>query len=164
MNEVVKLKKRLISIVLVTIALFFVTSCTQPTKEMEVYSFSGENEEIIINNGMIILADDGEKFVGGDLSFKGDEPTNVKEYLGKYLFEKDGQEDAILSHAGTIERDSLGIEISSELGEISSEDLFYESDLELIKESLKFSLSGKLLNGEKFEYQLDLNVNKVYGE
>ncbi len=55
-----------------------------------------------------------------------------------------------------------GLNISSELGSISSEDLFFANDLELIKGSLNFSISGNLVDGEDFEYDLSLVVKKVY--
>lgn len=156
------MKKRLIAVVFIAITIFLITSCTKPESEIEIYSFSGENKNITINNGLIIVTDDLEKFIGGDLSFKNNGPSNIKESSEKFFFDKDGKEDAILSNATTVEGSNKGTQISSELGTISSEDLFYGNDLELIKDSLKFSLSGKLMNGESFEYKLDLVVKKAY--
>ncbi|MDD2494639.1 MAG: hypothetical protein PHE29_05545 [Tissierellia bacterium] len=67
------------AIALIVILLFIITSCTKPEDHTEVYSFSGENENISINNGLIIATKDLEKFIGGDLSFKGEEPLDVKD-------------------------------------------------------------------------------------
>ena len=36
-----------------------------------------------------------EKFTGGDLSFKGEEPSDVKDYFEKFFFYKDGNEDRV---------------------------------------------------------------------
>lgn len=154
--------KRFIVITLSVIILCLITSCTKPNNEIEIYSFSGENENIIINNGLIIVTDDLEKFIGGDLSFKNEEPSDIKDYFDRFFFYKDGKEDTILNNATTIEGTTEGQHISSELGSISSEDLFYGNDLELIKDSLNFSLSGKLMNGERFEYNLVLDIKKAY--
>lgn len=156
------MKKRIITITLIVIVLCFITSCTKPKNKIEIYSFSGEDENITIDNGLIIVTDDLEKFIGGDLSFKSEEPSGVKDYFDKFSFYKDGNEDTILSNATKTEGTIEGLQVSSELGSISGEDLFYGNDLELIKNSLNFSLSGKLINGERFEYNLVLVVKKVY--
>ncbi|WMM26785.1 hypothetical protein RBU61_08910 [Tissierella sp. MB52-C2] len=150
------------TIILIVIALCFITSCTKRQDKMEVYSFSGENENITISNGLIIVTDGSEKFIGGDLSFKVEEPSDVKSYFKKFFFYKDGVEITILNGSTTTEGATKGLHISSDLGSISSKDLFYDNDLELIKGSLNFSISGNLMNGEDFEYNLVLVVKKVY--
>src|SRR5690554_899012 len=95
------MKKRFVAIALIIILLFIITSCTKPENQTEVYSFSGENENIVINNGLIIVTDDLEKFVGGDISFKGEEPSNVKDYFDRFYFYKDGNEETIMNNATT---------------------------------------------------------------
>ncbi|HZK33562.1 MAG TPA: hypothetical protein VFC60_03585 [Tissierellaceae bacterium] len=156
------MKKRIISITLIVTILFLITSCANPKNKTEVYTFNGEDENIKVNNGLIIVTDDLEKFIVGDLSFKGEELSDVKHYFAKFFFYKDGDENTILNNSSTIEGATQGQRIHSELGSISSEDLFYGKDLELIKESLNFSLSGKLMNGESFKYNLTLNVKDAY--
>lgn len=156
------MRKRFAAIALIVILLFIITSCTKPEDQTEVYSFSGENENISINNGLIIVTKDLEKFIGGDLSFKGEEPLDVKGYFERFFFYKDGNEETILNNATTTEGATEGLHISSELGSISSENLFYNNDLELIKGSLNFLINGELINGESFEYDLTLVVKKVY--
>ena len=156
------MRKKFIVIALILILLWVFASCTRPENKTEIYSFSGENENIAINNGLIIVTDDLEKFIGGDLSFKGKEPLDVKDYFEKFFFYKDGNEEIIFNNATTTVGATVRQHISSELGSISSENLFYNNDLELIKESLKFLISGKLMNGKGFEYDLTLVVKKVY--
>lgn len=156
------MKKRFLTVALIITTLFLMTACTKSEKAVEVYSISGENDELRIDNELIIVTKDLEKFIGGNLSFKDEEVPKVKEYAQKFFFEKEGIEEGILTNTSTIEGKTEGIEISSELGEISSEDLFYGNDLELIEGTLKFSLTGKLMNGEKFDYKLDLSVEKAY--
>lgn len=156
------MRKKFMAIILIVILLLYFTACTRKVSQTEIYSFSGENENIAINNGLIIVTNDSEKFIGGDLSFKGEEPSDVKDYFERFFFYKDGNEETILSNATTTEGVNEGINISSELGSISSQNLFYDNDLELIKGSLNFLISGKLINGENFEYDLTLVVKKVY--
>lgn len=156
------MKKRFVAIALIIILLFIITSCTKPENQTEVYSFSGENENIVINNGLIIVTDDLEKFVGGDISFKGEEPSNVKDYFVRFYFYKDGNEETIMNNATTSQGITKGLNISSDLGSISSKDLFFANDLELIIGSLNFSIGGNLIDGEDFEYDLSLIVKKVY--
>ncbi|HYE10698.1 MAG TPA: hypothetical protein VEF53_11015 [Patescibacteria group bacterium] len=153
---------KLAIIPLLAIALCLITSCTKQQNEIEVYSFSGENDIITINNSLIIVTDGLEKFIGGDLTFKGEELLDVKYYVTKFFFYKDGIETTILNNSQSIEGTTKGTHISPDMGSISSEDLFYGNDLELIKKSLNFSLSGIFMNGENFEYNVVLNVKKVY--
>ena len=156
------MKKRFAAIVFIVILLFIIISCTKSEAYTEVYSFSGENENIAINNGLIIITDDLEKFIGGDLSFKGKEPSDVKGYSNKFYFYKDGNEHTIMNNASSVQGITKGLTIHSELGSISSEDLFFPNDLEQIKGSLNFLIGGKLMNGDDFEYDLSLVVKKVY--
>lgn len=153
---------KITTIILIVIALCLITSCTKPKNKMEVYSFSGEDENITISNGLVIVTDDLEKFIGGNLSFKDEEPSGVKGYLKRFFFYKDGAEVTIFNGSTTMKGTTKGLHISSDLGSISSKDLFYDNDLELIKGSLNFSISGNLMNGEDFEYNLVLAVKKVY--
>ncbi|MCB8818563.1 hypothetical protein [Desulfosporosinus shakirovi] len=153
---------RFLTITLLIIALSLTTSCTKQQKEIEIYSFSGENDAVMINNGVIIATEDLEKFIGGDLTFKGEEPSNVKYYVTKFYYYKDGVETAILSNSESIEGTTKGTKISPDLGSSNSEDLFYANDLVQINKSLNFSVSGFYMNGEKFEYSVVLDVEKAY--
>lgn len=149
-------------IIVFVIVIFLMTSCTKHQKEIEIYSFRGENEALAINNGLIIVTDDLEKFIGGDLNFKGEELSDVKYSATKFFFYKDGVENTILNNSESIEGFTKGTHIQQDMGSISSEDLFYDDDLKQIKKSLNFSVSGTLMNGENFEYNLVLDVKKAY--
>lgn len=96
------------------------------------------------------------------MTFKGEEPSDVKYSDTKFFFYKDGVENTILNNSQSIEGTTKGTHIQQDMGSISSKDLFYGDDLEQIKKSLIFSVSGILMNGENFEYNLVLNVKKVY--
>jgi hypothetical protein len=158
----VKIMRKKLVIIAFAIVVFLITSCTKQQEEIEIYSFSGENENVTINNGLIIVTDDLEKFIGGDLTFKGEEPSDVKYSSTKFFFYKDGAENTILNNAQSTESTTKGTHIEQDIGAISSKDLFYGDDLEQIKNSLNFSVSGNFMNGENFEYNLVLDVKKAY--
>jgi hypothetical protein len=144
------------------IVVFLITSCTKQQEEIEIYSFSGENETVTINNGLIIVTDDLEKFIGGDLTLKAEKPSDVKYSVTKFFFYKDGAENTILDNSQIIEVTTKGTHIQQDMGAISSKNLFYGDDLEQIKKSLNFSVSGIFMDGENFKYNLVLNVKKAY--
>lgn len=132
-KEAKKMRKKFTAIILIAILLWAFTSCTRTEDKTEIYSFSGENENIAINNGLIIVTNNSEKFIGGDLVFKGEEPSDVKDYFERFFFYKDGNEETILNNVSTTKNATSGLQISSDLGSISSRDLFYSDDLEVIK-------------------------------
>lgn len=155
------MRKKVVIIAFV-IGVFLISSCTKKQEEIEIYSFSGENETVTINNGLIIVTDHLEKFIGGELTFNGKKPPDVKYSSTKFYFYKDGAENAILNNAQSIEGTTKGTQIKQDMGAISSKDLFFGDDLEQIKKSLNFSINGTFTNGENFEYNLVLDVKKEY--
>lgn len=163
------MKKKLIfiSIAFIIILLLFFISSYEKTKnenirnKLQIYSFSGENKDIIINNGLVVITDDIAKFIGGDLSFKDKEFLDVKDYFLKFFFYKNKNEDIILDNGGTMQSKNKGLLVPGRLGEISSKNLFTENDLKSIEQSLMFSLNGTLMNGKVFEYYIKLDVKKV---
>jgi len=157
-----KMRMKFLIITFLIIALCLTTSCTKQQKEIEIYSFSGDNDSVMINNCLIIATDDLDKFIGGNWIFKGEELSNVKYCVTKFFFYKDGVATTILSNAESIEGNTKGMKISPNMGSISSKDLFYGNDLEHINKSLNFSVNGVLMNGEEFNYNLVLSVEKSF--
>lgn len=60
------MREKFIAIILIVILLLLFAACTRKVSQTEIYSFSGENENIEINNGLIIVTNDSEKFIGGN--------------------------------------------------------------------------------------------------
>ena len=50
--------------------------------QLTVYSFSGENEQLTVSNGVIALNGTEEIFAGGDLKVTGDLPVQQPDALG----------------------------------------------------------------------------------
>jgi hypothetical protein len=130
----------------------------------KVYRLRGENEFIKINNGAIVLTPNLELFVGGELSFKREEPRDVKSYSAKFYFYLNGDETVINSITSSTESSEIGISIAPDLGSTSADKVFNSAevwDIITRPDALHFSLSGTLINGETFEYSIIVNVNEA---
>lgn len=85
-----KYNEKKLAIITLIIVVFLITSNIKKQEKIEIYSFSGENEAVTINNGLIIVTGNLEKFIGGDLSFKGEKPSDVKYSNTKFFFIRTG--------------------------------------------------------------------------
>jgi len=96
-----------------------------------VYSFSGGDDLIAINNGQIVINDKQEEFVGGNLTFIGERPSNVKYLSSKfYFYNCDGIENIVLNNIGRVENGSSSIiNIPTDMGTASSKTLFNAENL-----------------------------------
>ena len=94
---------------------------TQGTK---VYVLSGENDFIIISNGAIVLTSGLEKFVGGELSFKGDGLSGIKNYITEFYFFMDEVKTSININNVSIDGSEDGIDITPDLGTTNAETIF----------------------------------------
>ena len=149
------------TIVFIALSLFGFVLYINRQNDIQVYSFSGESNNIAINNGAIIITNNLEKFIGGDLSFKNKIP-DIKNSALRYYFLKDGADTIIQENIDITGGFGKGTNLQQDTGSSSSEDLFYGNDLEFIKKSLYFSLKGTFMNGEKFEYIIALKVKRIY--
>lgn len=67
---------------------------------MQVYSFSGENDEMQISNGVTVLRDTDDIFYGGNLKIKNIDLAGVNKYTESFYVLPDGggEKDIILSN------------------------------------------------------------------
>jgi len=130
----------------------------------KVYSLSGRNEFIEINNGVIVLTPKLEQFVGGELSFKAEELAGLKDYRAEFFIYIDGVKTVIDSTILSIEGSEEGTGVAPDMGSVSAERMFDSDVWEIIiePEALHFSLSGTFINGETFVYSIVLTVNEVF--
>ena len=133
----------------------------------KVYSFNGENKDIRISNGIIIVYPNKQIVNGGEILYTGSKNENIKSYSKKiYINEEGNNENVVLSNSVSLQNDNKGIVFPDEfllnksVGEISSEKLFSE-DLNIIKDNFYFSLDYSKVNGEKGNFIIKLNVNEV---
>ncbi|MDR2650370.1 MAG: hypothetical protein LBB94_11745 [Clostridiales bacterium] len=155
------MKKKFSIVHLVIIALYFMSSCQISNHQTKVFTFSGKNSSISINNGVIIIDEDIEKFIGGNLTLINIDLKNIKYYSTEFYYYKDNLK--IILHSDIVSTNATvdGLNVSTELGYGSSEKLYISENINIIKNSLNFSLSGAFINGESFEYNIVLDVKEV---
>lgn len=153
---------KMVCFIFVAVYLLVLVSCSNQQNDIQIYSFSGESDNISISNGVIFITKDLEKFIGGDLSFNSNLILNVKKSSARFYFIKDGVETTIQENMDIINGSYKGMEIQQDTGSSSSKDLFQGKDLELIEESLYFSLIGNFMNDKNFQYTIPLKVKRVH--
>ena len=168
------MKKTIASGTVILILLAALAGCSQGNSnpapatgsqdEFRVFVISGENNLIEISDGIIILTPGLEQFVGGELSFKGDELSGIKDFSTEFYFYLDGDKTVINSSSASIEGSEEGMIVNSNMGSTYSETLFSPEVWDTIFESLHFALSGTFINGETFEYNITLNVTEIANE
>ena len=165
--------KRIISLITIFLFLFAqLTGCigshnNDSSNKVIVYSFNGKNNTIELNNGIIIRTPESEKFIGGNITFLGEEQTDVKNYSLEFYFLLDGVKTTIKNDIYVVKGDSkASLQISHEMGTASGENILNTNKdaWDMMKNTLHFSLNGSCLNGDKFSYDLDLNVSEVFDE
>ena len=137
---------------------------TGSLNESRVFAISGGNSHIEIRDGVIILTPGLEQFIGGELLFKGEELSGVKDFRTEFYFYLDGDKTVINSNIASIEGSEEGMIVNSNLGSTHSETMFSPEVWDTMFESLHFTLSGTLMNGESFEHNITLNVTEIANE
>ena len=152
--------------VLVFMAILMLTlvGCEKVEQEQPiVYSFSGENEQLSISNGVIVLNGTEEIFTGGDLKVADDFFNNITSYSTTFYIMVGDEKDVILSN-DVVDMTGDTVNISGDLGQISGNSTIRRikiddtSDLENI---LHFELTTKDRNGKENVYQLQLSLTEI---
>ena len=151
-------------LVFMAILLLTLAGCEKVEQEqLTVYSFSGENEQLSISNGIIILNGTEETFSGGDLKVSDDFFDNITSYSTTFYIMADDEKDVILSN-DVVDMTGDTVNISGDLGQISGNSTIRRikiddtSDLENI---LHFELTTKDRNGKENVYQLKLSLTEI---
>ena len=106
-------------LVFMAILLLTLAGCEKVEQEqLTVYSFSGENEQLSISNGIIILNGTEETFSGGDLKVTDDFFNNITSYSTTFYIMADDEKDVILSN-DVVDMTGDTVNISGDLGQIS---------------------------------------------
>lgn len=159
--------KKTAAILLITLiccAMF--TGCGKiPPKDQEqhptVYSFSGENEQFTISNGVIVLTPTEVIFCGGDLKEKQEKLSDIAAYSTTFYIS--GDEKKILLSNRVEDMTGGTVTIAGETGKASG-DIITGAKIDELKSNLYFELKTTNLNGEKNKYQLQLNLTEVTGK
>ena len=117
------MKKARTILILLVFCCLILSGCgtsTESEPSLTVYSFSGENEQLSISNGVIVLTPDEEIFYGGDLTGKEETLSDIAEYSTTFYAMSDNEQKTLLSNS-VIDETGTGVEISGQTGRIAGD-------------------------------------------
>ena len=150
--------------IFIAVFLMILSGCwKEEAKPLKVYSFSGENDQIAVSNGVIILSDTEETFSGGQLKTTGAEFIDITSYFTKFYIISGTEKETILSF-GLEDQTGNAVQVSGELGKISGESTLSRIKLDDAgnwKNNLYFELVTRNKEGKERVYQLQMHVSEV---
>lgn len=150
--------------VLLAILALALTGCGKTKQEpLIVYSFSGENEQFAVSNGVIVLRGKEEIFTGGDLKVTSDLFADVTSYSTTFYILSGDEKDVILSNC-IIDRTGGAVNAPSSLGKLSGESIIRRTKIDGasdLKNSLYFELATKDKNGKENVYSLQMSLTEI---
>ncbi len=168
------MKKSLILCVMflvITNIVFISTTMWYKTKldkeAFKVYSFQGEGTNIKITDGLIIISPDKHVVSGGNIQYIGTKQEKIQSYSKAIYLDKQGDKNIVLCNSISFENDDKEMSFTDEfllnksIGEISSQQLFSEDQIGLIKENLYFALEYSTVDGQRENFIVKLNVKEV---
>lgn len=151
-------------LVFMAILLLTLAGCEKVEQEqLTVYSFSGENEQLSISNGIIILNGTEETFSGGDLKVSDDFFDNITSYSTTFYIMAGDEKDVILSN-GMVDMTGDTVNVSGDLGQISGDSAIRRIKIDGtsdLKNILYFELTTKDMDGNENVYQLELSLTEI---
>lgn len=157
------MKKKKIWIFMAAFSLVL-TGCGKPEPEpLAVYSFCGENEQLAVSNGVIVLHDTEEIFSGGDLEVTGAKFEDITFYSTRFYVLSGTEEEVIFSNAM---EDLTGgiVSVPDDLGKMAGESVLSRVKLDdagAWKNNFYFELVTRNTEGKVREYQVQLLVEEV---
>ena len=154
--------------IFITTFILLITGCQKAKDDnyLMVYSFSGENEQFSISNGVIVLSDTNDVFYGGDLEVTDKFPSEITSFSNTFYI-MSGNEKKTISSNSVIDMTGGSIHINGDLGKLSGDGIIFVNGvdkLENLKNNLYFELVTTDKNGEKSVYQLQMSVTEVTKE
>ena len=151
-------------LVFLAILMLALVGCEKVEQEqLTVYSFSGENEQLSISNGIIVLNGTEEIFTGGDLKVTDDFFNNITSYSTTFYIMSGDKKDVILSN-NVVDLTGDTVNVSSDLGQISGDSAIRRiqiDDTSDLKNILYFELTTKDRDGKENVYQLQLPLTEI---
>lgn len=126
---------------------------------LETYSVNGGNEDLQINNGKIEIIGDKIHYTHGELVFI-NELIEVKVMNQKAFYYKNGEKHFLVQNALGREDSKEGMNILG-INTNSSATIDHKEDMNELLHTLNYTVYGTYMNGEKFEYNLILDAQKV---
>lgn len=144
------------------------TGCTRVSyggqgQSLAVWSFHGENDDIAVENGVIVISPDTETLYGGNLTVKTDafEFDEVTAYTVRIKLDT-GEEwrPLLVNTVSTADAAGTSIGVSDFIGQTTG-DVFAGTDAEFFPGGLRFELDVADLSGALHTYQVPLQVTQI---
>lgn len=128
-----------------------------------VYSFKGESENLILNNGVLVLSPTKQILYGGELQFKQENLSNLLNYSMEFFTLSDeGKETLLISKASDMtEGNGMSISDNQTLLSAVAENELTNHLQNNIENNFYFELAVTQTNGDKQGYPIKLDVTKV---
>ena len=152
------------TLVFMTIIMIALTGCGKVGQErLTVYSFSGENEQLTVSNGIIVLNGSEEIFSGGDLKAADESFLDITSYSTTFYTISGSEKNVILSNSVA---DMTGgtVNVSGDLGQISGDSTLRRikiDDTSELNNTLYFELTTKDKSGKESVYQLQMSLTEI---
>lgn len=161
--------KRLAAILVVCLLLAaLLTGCARVSyggqgQSTAVWSFHGENDDIAVENGVIVISPDTETLYGGNLTVKTEAFDEVAAYTVRIKLDT-GEEwrPLLVNTVSTADAAGTLIGVSDFIGQTTG-DVFAGTDAEFFPGGLRFELDVTDLSGELHTYQVSLQATQIMG-
>ena len=151
-------------LVFMAILMLALVGCEKVEQEqLTVYSFSGEDEQLSISNGIIVLNGTEEIFTGGDLKVTDDFFNNITSYSTTFYIMAGDEKNVILSNS-MVDITGDTVNVSGDLGQISGDSAIRRikiDDTSDLKNILYFELTTKDRDGKENVYLLQLPLTEI---
>lgn len=145
------------------IIMLLMTGCSNFEKDqLAVYSFSGENDQFFVSNGVFILDEKDEIIDCGDFKASEEFFDNIKAYKTTFYIMSDNERKIIITNS--VEDMSGGIlNPPSDLGKTSGDKIIIsnETDYNDLINNLYFELVTVDIDGKENVYQLQMIMSEV---
>ena len=140
----------------------------EPNRPLAVYSFHGENEQLTIRNGVIVIRDGEEVFDGGDLEVQEDFPSEITSYAAAFYYLSNNKEKTILTHS-VVDQTGNQISVEGDMGRISGDGAIFglgaqDQELADLQNGLFFELTTTDQSGAQNVYQVQMSLSEVLSE
>ncbi len=152
------------ALIFMTILMLASTGCGKTEQEpLRVYSFSGENEQLTVFNGIIVFNGSEEIFSGGDLKAADDSFLDITSYSTTFYTISGNEKNVILSNS--VEDMTGGtVNVSGDLGQVSGESIIRRIKIDDASDwgnTLFFELTTKDKYGTENVYQLQMALTEI---
>ncbi|NEU04585.1 MULTISPECIES: hypothetical protein [Clostridium] len=163
--------KNILFVFIMILCIFFITTTIiykDYIKNIKVYSISGENEYIKLDNCILFLKPDEEIIDGGNITYSSTPIENISHYTLIIYTKIDNNENYLLSTSVSVKNNDHAMKIpkelivNKELGSLKSGTIIpTNKKLSDIKDNLFLTLKLTKTNGEKIDFTVKLKAKEI---